>query len=436
MNSAPTPDHAPLSSRPLSVAFYSPGWPPDAVANGIVTYIDEIAQSIRKWGHQARILTRRVIGGPNHDQDVIELDPLMKQGFFPKLEDAVRARLTSRSTVKFRRMALVLGRQVEELVRGPGLDLIELEESFGWAAEVTGKVSVPVIVRLHGPWFLNGTALGVPQDRAYQVRVDQERLGIARASAITSPSHDVLNQTRDHYQLPLEEAEVIPNPIDPVPKDRQWKPGDSDPNLVTFIGRFDRHKGGDLLIDAFARVLQERPATRLRFVGPDRGCLNDQGKTRQIEEYIHERIPGALESGKIEWLGQQPHHVVDESRRQGAITVVASRYENFPYSAVEALAMGCPQVASNAGGIPEIVEHEVSGLLFQSGNTEALASTILRALDSPEQMAKYGVQAAEQARLRFAPEVVARQTIEYYRRVLEESSRGLKGVSELRSLQR
>jgi len=79
---------------------------------------------------------------------------------------------------------------------------------------------------------------------------------------------------------------------------------DADPKRILFVGRFDRHKGGDLIIDAFGRVLANVPDARLWFVGPDRGYIDTNGRTWHIEEYLRDRLPGALESKRVEWLDQ------------------------------------------------------------------------------------------------------------------------------------
>ena len=82
----------------------------------------------------------------------------------------------------------------------------------------------------------------------------------------------------------LDAAEVIYPYAAPLTT-KSWSLNEADPRLILFVGRFDRHKGGDLIIDAFARVLLEVPDARLWFVGPDRGYIDANGRTWHIEEY-------------------------------------------------------------------------------------------------------------------------------------------------------
>ena len=160
--------------------------------------------------------------------------------------------------------------------------------------------------------------------------------------------------------MKLENAEVIPNPTEPVAD--LWQLAQADPKRILFVGRFDRLKGGDLVIDAFARIVQAEPEARLSFVGPDRGCRTDNGDTWQIEQYIRHRLPGALETKRVEWLGAQPFSALAQLRRQALVCVICSRYETFPYTVIEAMALGCPIVAATVGGIPEIIRNESNGV--------------------------------------------------------------------------
>ena len=404
----------------LSVAYFTPGWPPATFPNGIVTYVAAIAEGMGALGHQAHLLTNHLDRSKafNHsNQNVIQLSERRSGEFIGRLSDAVFARILPELAFKagFTRG---LGRGVETLIADAGLDLLEMEESFGMADFLRDRVPVPIVVRLHGPWFLNGTVMGEPQDQKFLHRVENERQAIANAFAITAPSKDVLERTRQYYNLPLERAAVIPCPIACTPKEQRWQAMGCEPNVIAFIGRFDRHKGGDLVIDAFAQVLQAFPNTCLIFAGPDRGYIDDNYRTWQLKEYVRMRLPGALETGKIEWLGQQTPSALTTLRRRAQITVVASRYDNFPYTALEALSLGCPIVAARTGGIPEIITDGSSGLLFQSGDAADLATQIGRLLQNPNFAAQLGQQAGDDCAERFSPIVVAQQSIDFYRKTL------------------
>ena len=261
------------------------------------------------------------------------------------------------------------------------LDIFEMEETFGWARWLRKTSPIPICVRLHGPWFLNGRALGVPEDEGFRRRVEEEGRAIRDADLITAPSRDVLEQTRAFYGLALDDAEVIP---DPAPRmTEHWHLNDADPKRILFVGRFDRHKGGDLIIDAFGRVLAKVPDARLWFVGPDRGYIDTNGRTWHIEEYLRDRLPGALESKCVEWLGAQPFSALAPLRRKALISVVCSRYENLPLAVLETIALGCPLVAARVGGIPEVLDGHANGLLHRAERFRGSGGPDHRSLERP-----------------------------------------------------
>jgi glycosyltransferase involved in cell wall biosynthesis len=405
----------------LSVGYFTPGWPPETFANGIVTYVASIAEGMRELGHQPHVLTYHLERSDvfnRRKEDVFELSSQRRPSdIVGRLSDIVAARI-HRNWVFRSNFVRGLCKGVETLMTSPGLDLLEIEESFGLADVLRTRLSIPIVVRLHGPWFLNGKVVGASQEKGFMRRVQDEGQAIANAFVATADSHDVLEQTRQYYQIPLEQAVVIPCPVAPTPPEQRWQPHHCEPNVIGFIGRFDRHKGGDLIIDAFAQVLQDCPSTRLVFLGPDRGYTDAAGRTWQLEEYVRDRLPGALETGQVELLGQQPPSALTELRRRAQITVVASRYDNFPYTALEALSLGCPIVAARAGGIPEIITDGVTGLLFKTGDAADLAVQLGYLLKNPELAAKLGHQAAESCAERFAPVVVAKQSSELYQETL------------------
>ncbi len=192
------PGSAPIEAirdrSPLSVAFVSPGWPPDSFANGVVPCVDLISRAMRSQGHRATVLSANIVG---------------------EFDDSTVRRLRASSNPLTRtidrlvyRVSWDLGAErqsiralVEEcrwLTAERGLQILEMEEAFGLAKFVRRRLSIPVVVRLHGPWFLNGPLRGAVVDAAFRRRVRDEKEAILAADAITAPSRDVLERTRNY----------------------------------------------------------------------------------------------------------------------------------------------------------------------------------------------------------------------------------------------
>jgi glycosyltransferase involved in cell wall biosynthesis len=400
-----------------SVAYVTPGWP--TIPNGVAAYALRMQRALAAAGVEALLLARAVGAAP--PPEVIDIAPEARARSLPE-------RLALRLLGRFgadRALAFECTRStldaLRRLHRERGTRILEMEESLGIPGRIARRAPVPVVTRLHGPWFLNGAARGVPRDDAFERRVRAEGIGLTRTQGITAPSRDVLRRTREHYGLPLAHAVVIPNPVALSPVDACWGRSACDPERIAFIGRFDRHKGGDVVIDAFARVLEHRPEARLVFVGPDRGLPDADGRPWQIEAYARERL--GAKRDRLEWVGEQPFEALPSFRRAAALTVVASRYENLAYTALEAMAMGCPIVSTEAGGLAETVEDGRNALTCKEDDAAALASRILLLLENPELAARLGEQARADCAERYAPERVAQQTLAYYEDVLERTAR-------------
>jgi glycosyltransferase involved in cell wall biosynthesis len=410
---------------PLCVGLSTPDWPRGASPNGIVTHTVELEAALRELGVRPVILTWHV--APSTDQqpqtasdsgDILDISQFQPRSTLWSRVANKASRLFGADILLNTRLTM-MARAARVAVERFPLDLIEIEEALGLALPVIELGRVPVVVRLHGPWFLNGRALGVKEDAAFARRDRLEREVIARADVVTAPSRDTLEQTRAHYGLALEHAAVIPPPIDCRLRGPAWNLPDCDRNRIVFVGRFDRHKGGDVMIDAFALLAAARPTLTLDFVGPDRGLLDETGELVHVDAYLNRRVPDTNVRKRIVVHGQQPPGAIDAFRRRGLVTIVPSRYETFGYTAVEALSLGCPVIVANSGGLAEIVRDLETGLLFASGDPRSLANQIVRLLDAPEWGAQLGEAARSDVARRYAPRSIAEQTVETYAAVIE-----------------
>ena len=328
------------ASAPLSVGLVSPAWPLDAYPNGIITYVANVAEGMRLLGHRPTILAQALAAGDWGDSVYDSQSVRSSRSMARRVLDGLGYRVAPESVrerISRRKLLATTRRAIAER----GLQILEMEETFGLAGWLQRAIPIPVCIRLHGPWFLNGAALGMAEDNGFRRRVAHEGWAIRQASAVTAPSLDVLEQTRAYYGLALEEAVVIPNPTYPVAPAERWRLARCDPKQVLFIGRFDRHKGGDLIVEAFAKVLRAVPDARLCFVGPDVGLASDDGRRWDVAGFIDDRLPGARESGRVNVMGKVPNSKLDELRRKAMVTVACSRYEVFGIASTEDRRASC-----------------------------------------------------------------------------------------------
>jgi glycosyltransferase involved in cell wall biosynthesis len=180
---------------------------------------------------------------------------------------------------------------------------------------------------------------------------------------------------------------VIPGSTDLV-YEEPLSMGDDAPLL--FIGALRKEKGVELLLDAIRAT-----GARLQIAGEgvERGFLEQLARTLGIAD-------------KVEFLGG-----CDRERLRmllgGCMAVVVPSvwYENFPTVALEALACARPVVASRIGGIPEIVDDGINGILVEPGNSSELAGAIDRLRESRSLVRDMGTAGRDKALVEYAPSV-------------------------------
>jgi len=403
--------------RPLRVAFFSPEWPPERAANGIVSYVAALREGLAAQGVSSRVVSSSV-PAEARTPDVVDLDDAEPAPPLVRLRQRLLARVRPDLAA-----SLSASRELEATLRALQkswpFDLFEVEETWGIGARATRCAEFPTLVRLHGPWFLNGAANGARRDAVFAERDARERRLLAAAFAVSAPSRDVLERSRHHFRLRLEGARVIPNPVRDVGPALRWEPQPDAPPSILFVGRFDRHKGGDLAIDAFREIGAALPRAELVFVGPDRGFADEHGRSWSLEDALKDRIPDAAVRGRVRRLGALPPDQVTALRRRAAVVVVPSRYEVFAMTALETLASGAPLVAAEVGGLADMLSPGENALCFAPGDARDLARRVLEVLASPALAARIAAAGRRLFESRFAPSAVAAESLAYYGETVE-----------------
>ncbi len=181
------------SSLP-GIGFLSPGWPRGVCANGIETYVANAYYALRKLGVAVYILSEKT-----------------QFGFWPP-------NIKTLKHEDYTKIVEVIVAQVKQLKKEGKIDIFEMEETFGWAHSVAQGIPVPLVVKLHGPWFLNGRADGFLEDASFIQRIKDEFKGMQSAAGVTAPSQDVLKRTQEYYGVTFKNARVIPNPTRIIPE--------------------------------------------------------------------------------------------------------------------------------------------------------------------------------------------------------------------------
>jgi len=396
----------------MKIAFYVPTWPPGDAPNGIVTYASHLVPALRLLGHEV-FLVAHLNGQGNRDPHTVDL-----RHFAPASTVWNRALFKlAPDLALFGSTASAIVSAVHELITKHEIDVLEIEESFGWSSAICREKLLPVVVRLHGPWCMNGHFAN-DQNPLNGRRDKWEGRGIHMAHAVTAPSAAVLDAVQLHYDLNLATRHVIPNPIEAAPEADIWNADTCVPDSILFVGRFDALKGGDLVLRAFVELAALYPRVRLTFVGPDRGVKGAAGDTLSFADFIRANVPEWVRP-RIAYRGKMSHSDVMSLRVKHFATIVASQHEMMPYSVLEAMSFGCPLVATAVGGIPELIEDHRNGLLIPSQNVKAMVAACEALLQDTALAARLGLQAWKDCYNSNRPKRIAQATVEAHQDAID-----------------
>ena len=176
---------------------------------------------------------------------------------------------------------------------------------------------------------------------------------------------------------------------DPAPSvSAEPSTGDS----IAFVGMLEPHKGPRTLLEAFA-MSRDRQGFKLHIIGEGslRSELNDRVKDLGLVDRVS--VPGFLPRLEVECI-----------RRNSAALVVPSEWpENAPLTALESLALGVPVLASDAGGLPEIVDSELGSMIFKAGDISSLTDCIASLWQNRAHLGEMKRKAREAYVNRFSP---------------------------------
>jgi GalNAc-alpha-(1->4)-GalNAc-alpha-(1->3)-diNAcBac-PP-undecaprenol alpha-1,4-N-acetyl-D-galactosaminyltransferase len=237
------------------------------------------------------------------------------------------------------------------------------------------RLSVPIIVVEHNEPGMSTVRRGWDRLR---------RVTYPGAQKLVSVSHGVDN----HFTwLPASKRAVIHNPITMDGCYRAEKGLSNDlsygARLITAMGRLTAQKGFDLLLSAFSLIAHKYPDWKLIVIG--------DGELRLGLETLRDDLSLA---GRVDFVGllSEPMRLLKSSQ----LFVMASRFEGFPYAALEAMACGLPVIYTDCPSGPrEIISHGVDGVLVPNGDVNALATAMDRLLSDKNERRRLGERATE-----------------------------------------
>ncbi len=292
---------------------------------------------------------------------------------------------------------------VRKLHRESPLDLIHAHTLFpdGYGASIVAKeLGIPLVITTHG-----GDAYTRPAQSRIQNRAC--RKAIINSDRVISVSKWLSGFVKKLGALD-EQLEVIPNVVDRTifsmqdsTECRKTLSLPIDNRIVLYVGNLVPIKGLDYLIRAFSAVTLKAPDAKLYLVG----------KGTQREALIQLRDELGL-ADSVHLVGSKPHDQLPYWFNAADLFVLPSIKEGLGTVLLEAMSCGRPSVASDAGGIPEILTDQSAGLLVKPQDVQALTDGILAGIERP-----WDYQAISRQADQYSMDSIARRLESLYTRV-------------------
>ena len=356
-----------------------------SVTGGMNIYVLELSRELANAGHSVDLFTRREDAAPRIERlapnlRLIRIDagpsqPLEKDempAFVPDFVNGVRSLI--------------------EETEGA----YDVVHSHYWQSGLAGReiaegLNVPHVMMFH--------TLGEVKNRARtsemesSQRIDGERALVASADVVMTASSHERELLQRYYGADARRLETIPCGVDldlfhPLDKaqSRRELGFDAEAPILIWVGRLEKLKGVDILIQALAQ-LDERDFTLVLVGGDDRAA--------EFKEDLRSQAAEAGIADNIRFAGAVPHDRLPLYYSAADVCVVPSYYESFGLVAVEAMACGTPVVASRVGGLVSTVTDGVTGYLIPWRCPEPFAEKLEVILNNPELRANFSVSARQ-----------------------------------------
>lgn len=399
----------------MRIGLVSREYPPDTAWGGIGVYTHQLAHGLAARGHTVHVIAlgldgnQDVVDGPIH---VHRVGRHAIRGTLPFLTE-----WCGRFEYSYR-----VYRKLSRLVEQHALGVVEAPNFFGEGFICALRRVAPLVIRLHTPFS------EVIQILGWRPTLDL-RLSCALEDAAIRRSDLVTCSTTAHSQFVARELGLDPSRIERIPL------GIDVPDLhaegpvpelphpaVLFVGRLEKRKGIHALLRAFPQVLREVPDAHLFVIGretytDDRTSGFEGAPQYSLKEQFLRECP-PLEAARVHFLGHKESEVLGGYYRACDLFVAPSLYESCGLVYLEAMAYAKPVIGCSVGGVPEVVEDGVTGLLVPPEDPVQLAAAMSRLLKDTPLRHEMGRQGRRRVETHFTRELMVERTLQAYRRLV------------------
>lgn len=403
----------------LTVCYLSQAYPPEGVGGiGRLTY--DLANGLAQRGHNVHVLTRSAAQHNTVDlENGVWVHRLVRDQVEPPPPAGIQVppHLWQHSARMLRELKRIHEKHPIDIVEAP------IWDAEGIAAILDG--SFRVVTSLHTPlktWIKTNSELvtGTTEERKFfDELIAAETLVTERAHGLRANSQAIVETMEKNYGVSFRPGQlaVLPHGME----DRsEGKPpaGHKETVDVLFTGRFERRKGIDVLLKIIPPLCLKYPKARFILVGEDRP--QPDGTTRAgLFRARHAKAPFR---DRVIFTGKISDDELENYLAQCDIFAAPSLYESFGLVFLEGMMFAKPVVGCRAGGMIEVVEDRVTGLLAEPGDAASLQAALATLLADPAKRETMGKAGRERFLAYYTRHALADRTLAFYRQVLESSA--------------
>ena len=412
-------------SQKLTICFLSQQYAP-GVVGGIGRLTRDLAEGLAARGHNVHVLTRQ----PNvSTSNTVDFENgVWVHRLIEDREEAAPPANVKLPPHLWRHSARML-RELLRIHETHPIDIVEapIWDVEGLAAILDGRFCV--VTSLHTPlrkvvetnpdWRANLTPA---KQQAYDEIAQAEIFAATHVDGVRANSHAVIETMRKFYgaQFENDRVEVLPHGME----DRSQRVASIPPKgsfiNVLYAGRFEGRKGTDVLLEAIPALCRKHRTARFILVGEDR-VLPD-GST--LGGAFRARHGGVNCLNRVLFTGEVSDAHLESHLSQCDIFVAPSRYESFGLVFLEAMMFGKPVVGCRAGGMSEVIDDGVTGLLAEPGNVQSLTAVLDALLEDAAKRQAFGQAGRERYLRLYTREALTERTLEFYHRTIARKSEG------------
>ncbi len=401
----------------MRICLVSNEYPP-AGTGGIAAYVYVLAHGLAAAGQEVTVIAGAAHKPVASGQRLVTRNGV---GHWPLLA-APRSSLSSAGVIRRQGRGIrtilerswVVDRTIASLehTQGP-FDVVEMPN---WGAEAifySIHPRAPLVIRLSTPLALVDQFKARSATRVgFRLHCYLEGLPARRAACTIAHSRFITNYCANLYRIPAATSYLIPLGITAPPVPATKSAADKVVTIL-FVGRLERRKGIDYLLQAIPRVTRSVPHVKFVIAGLDTGDA-PQGMTYQ--DYFASFATRAARQATT-FLGYVEDRALAQLYADCDVFVAPSLSESFGLIYLEAMVRAKPVIAFRTGAAPEVIEHGKTGILVALNNKTELANALIKLAEDMDMRQEMGRRGYDRARAEFSAQRMIAATLACYRQI-------------------